>query len=226
METIKAIKVSIVLRVILKMEDCYNRVLKAAHDLFMKYGIRSVSMDDIARHLGISKKTIYSCFTEKDEIVLKVNQLMQEKWEQEADAIRDTASNAIELMVRLSLMLRSHISSMNPSILFDLYKFHRPAWEEWNKYKTENVRKKLMDVMDRGVQEGLFRPDIDKSILSTLRVEQIELAFNDSIFPHDTYNLELVQMQLADHFIQGLLTEKGAEYYKQTKGKLFETKNN
>jgi hypothetical protein len=226
METIKTIKVSIVLHVILKMEDCYNRVLKAAHDLFMKYGIRSVSMDDIARNLGISKKTIYSCFTEKDEIVLKVNHLMQEKWEQEADSIRNTSSNAIELMVRLSLMLRSHISSMNPSILFDLYKFHRTAWEDWNKYKTENVRKKLMDVMDRGISEGLFRSDINKEILSTLRVEQIELAFNDSIFPHEQYNLELVQMQLADHFIQGLLTEKGAAYYLQTKSKLFETKNN
>ena len=72
------------------------------------------------------------------------------------------------------------------------------------------------------MKEGYFRKDLNTDILATLRVEQVELAFNDSVFPHDQYNFEEVQMKLFDHFIYGCLNRKGFDLYEETKKQMFE----
>ena len=98
METFDKLKVSIVLRptIYIQMDEIRHKIVTAANEMFMKFGIRSVTMDDIAKHLGMSKKTIYQSFAEKDELVQAVNQLHQDKWEAECVSIIANTSNAIE----------------------------------------------------------------------------------------------------------------------------------
>jgi hypothetical protein len=111
---------------------------------------------------------------------------------------------------------------MNPNMMFDLHKYHHATWEEWAKYKREVIKQRVIDTIDRGVREGYFRSDLNKDILATLRVEQLELAFNDSVFPHEKNSLEEVQLQLFDHFIYGCLNRKGFDLYEETKKKMSE----
>ena len=179
----------------------------------MRYGIRSVSMDDIARHLGISKKTIYQVYADKDELVFAVSRLHQDIWISHTQEISATAADAIEELLRFSVVLRQQLAEMNPSVMFDMYKFHRAAWDDFVDYKNKVMRARVRESILRGIGEGYFRGDIDAEILATLRVEQVEMAFNDNVFPHSHYKLDQVQLQLFDHFVFGLLTEKGRARY-------------
>lgn len=205
------------------MEDLKHKITVGAFELFMKYGIRSVTMDDIARHLGISKKTIYQGFSDKDEVVLAVTRTHQCDMEIQVKSIAEASSSAIEELLRFSVVFRNQMKQMNPSLMFDLFKYHRVAWEEWLAYKANVIKKCVSDTIKRGMSEGFFRADINADILATFRMEQIEMAFNDSIYPHNQYNFEEVQLQLFEHFIYGCLTQKGMALYEENKKKLFET---
>lgn len=203
-------------------EEIKQKIVQSAFELFMKYGIRSVTMDDIARHLGMSKKTIYQSFSEKDEIVSAVTKMHQCTWEERANHLASTSSNAIEELLKFSVVFRDQMKQMNPSLMFDLFKYHREAWQEWVTYKANVIKQKIVDTINRGVREGYFRADLNVDILATFRVEQIEMAFNDTVFPREKFKFEEVQVQLFDHFIHGCLTRQGMDLYEETKRKIFE----
>jgi TetR/AcrR family transcriptional regulator, cholesterol catabolism regulator len=205
-----------------EMDEIKLKIILAANELFMKYGIRSVTMDDISRHLGMSKKTIYQSFSEKDELVRAVNKLHQDLWESESCNVVASTSNAIDELIQFSIIFRKAISTMNPSVMHDMFKYHRSTWEDWIRYKRETLRKRVMDTIQRGQKDGTFRMDINVEVLAIMRIEQVDLAFNDQLFPADKFSFEEVQMQLFDHFIYGCLTPQGVELYEKSKRQITE----
>src|SRR3954467_98173 len=108
--------------------DTKEKILKGAETLFMKYGVRSISMDDIARHLSVSKKTLYQHFADKEDIVTMACKAHLERSTKEFEEVKSEAKNAIEELATLSLCLRKNMEDMNPSLLFDLQKYHPKAW--------------------------------------------------------------------------------------------------
>ncbi len=209
------------------MEEIDNkeRILKGAEELFTRYGVRSVSMDDIARHLSISKKTIYQYFTDKDEVVTLVAIAHLEQEEKEFDDVFTNSKDSISEMVALSNCLRTNLKKINPSMLFDLQKYHPKAWGAWLTFKNDFMRKSIMRSLSRGMSEGYFRPDLHPEIIATSRLEQVEMGFRDDLFPTDQYDFMEVQMQLLEVFIYGLLTEKGRKLYQKHKVKNQPTNN-
>ncbi len=203
------------------MEETDNkeRILKGAEELFMRYGVRSVSMDDIARHLSISKKTIYQYFTDKDEVVtlVAIQHLAHEQ--KEFDEVFINSKNSIDEMVGLSHCLRANLKRINPSLLFDLQKYHPKAWAAWLSFKWDYMRMSIKRSIARGISEGYFRPEINADILATSRLEQVEMGFRDDLFPSDQFDFMEVQIQLLEVFIYGLLTEKGRKLYQKSKVK-------
>lgn len=196
------------------MEDYQSRILLKANELFMRYGFRSVSMDDIARETGVSKKTIYQFYPEKEELVRAIFRQHQEQWLKNSEIIKSNAKNAIEELLLYTDLVRQQVATINPSLLFDLYKYHRTVWNEWSEYKSNIARKSVIDTLERGKSEGYFRQDIDPFILAVMRMELIEMAFNDQLFPSAGFSIKKVHAQLFDHFISGLLTDTGRELYK------------
>ncbi|MFZ9981108.1 MAG: TetR/AcrR family transcriptional regulator [Cyclobacteriaceae bacterium] len=195
------------------MEDIQSRILLKANELFMRYGFRSVSMDDIAREMGVSKKTIYQYYPEKEELVRAIFRQHQQQWLKNSERIKATSTNAIEEILFYTDLVRQQVSTINPSLLFDLYKYHRSVWDEWSQYKANIARKSVIDTLERGIREGYFRADLDPVIIAVMRMEQIEMAFNDQLFPSAGFSVKKVHAQLFDHFISGLLTEKGRVLY-------------
>src|SRR5688500_9858131 len=110
--------------------DTKDKILKGAEELFTKYGVRSISMDDIARHLSVSKKTLYLHFADKEDIVTMTCKAHLEKHAEEFKKIKDTARNAIDELAKISVCLKRNMQDMNPSLLFDLQKYHPRAWAE------------------------------------------------------------------------------------------------
>lgn len=191
-----------------------ERIIVAADSLFMKYGARSVTMDDIARELSVSKKTIYQYYKDKDEIVTLVSQAHIEQEKKEFTEIYESSNNAIEEIFKISQCIRKMVTEINPSLLYDLQKYHRKAWDLYLDYKTEFIKNSVVNNLQRGIKEGCYREEIDVEVIATFRVEQVQMAFDDKIFPRNKFNFSEVQMQLLNHFIHGLLTDKGRKLYK------------
>jgi TetR/AcrR family transcriptional regulator, cholesterol catabolism regulator len=192
-----------------------ERILKVAIDLFWRYGVRSVTMDDIARELGISKKTIYQHFPDKDAIIVEVvkQELSCEK--EEMQRMEGEADNPIDQVLRASKYIRAALTNVNPVLLFDLKKYHPAAWELFETHKQQHIIKSIRNNLEEGIQQGLYRPDLNVDMLARLHIHQIELGFDTSVFPPERYNLVDVQLQFLHHFLRGLLTEKGFALYNQ-----------
>jgi AcrR family transcriptional regulator len=203
-----------------------DRIIKGAGELFVRYGVRSITMDDIAHHLGISKKTLYQHFSDKDDIVASAMSSYISKRCTEFESLRSKVANAIEELVLMSERLKESVKNANPSMLFDLQKYHQRAWELWKTYRNKYIRESLMKNLKEGIQQGFYREDIDPEIVATIRLEMIQIGFDEHIFPREEFSVAEVQTQLLEHFTQGILTSKGKKLYDKYKTELAESANN
>ena len=209
METFVTKKVSIVLHSDMADFETGIRIKEKAHSLFMQYGLRSVSMDDIATNLGMSKKTIYQYYADKDELIEAV--ISDELQNTRNICNRDQAisENAVHEIFMALDMLAEILSTMNPSLLYDMQKYHPGAFLKFQQHKHEYLYKVIVDNMDRGVLEGLYRPEINVDILARFRLEMMMLPFNPDFHTRLKHSLARLQEELIIHFLFGLASPKG-----------------
>ena len=131
--------------------------------------------------------------------------------------VRTEATNAIEELFLMSKCLRTHVAELNPSLVFDLKKFHKSAWNVFMDFEHITVYESLLDNLERGKQEGFFRAEININVLAKLRVEQVHMSFDPHVFPKDEFDFTEVHMQMFDHYVYGLLTSKGLKLYEKYK---------
>lgn len=186
-----------------------DRVLQGAEELFFKYGIKSVTMDDIAKHLSISKKTIYQFYSDKNEIVDTLMKLKLEEDKLSIQQIHLESENVITEVFGLMKHMSQMFSKLNPNVFYDLQKYHPQAWKLFNEFKEECMETMVENAIKKGAKEGLVRADINTKIIARLRMEEIQLGFNANVFPPDKYKIVDVQLELLDHFLHGICTLKG-----------------
>ncbi|MBI3501474.1 MAG: TetR/AcrR family transcriptional regulator [Bacteroidetes bacterium] len=186
-----------------------ERILQAAQELFFRYGIRSVSMDDIAKHLSISKKTIYRFYKDKDAVVRALMQMKMKMDQKNFRRITSESENVIEEMFNIMQHLGKVISQMNPNLIYDLQKYHSPSWKLFKEFRENNILTMVEDMLVRGMKQGYIRQEISTKILARLRVEQIEMGFNPNVFPPDKFKILEVQLAMLEHFLYGICTLKG-----------------
>jgi TetR/AcrR family transcriptional regulator, cholesterol catabolism regulator len=186
-----------------------ERILTGSEELFFKYGIRSVSMDDIARHLGISKKTIYNFFPDKEKLV---NLIMARNIAKDKEAfkqISSSAPNIVEEFFQYMKHLSGMFSKINPMVFYDLQKYHPETWKLFKEFKENFILKMVEDTLQKGISQGLVRSEINTLVLSRLRIEQIEWGFNPEMFPPGQFSPFEVQLSIMEHFLYGICTLKG-----------------
>jgi TetR/AcrR family transcriptional regulator, cholesterol catabolism regulator len=186
-----------------------ERILAKAADLFLRYGIRSITMDEIATQLGISKKTIYQFFTDKDDMVDAVIELEIRKNENECTLSRDQAENAVHQIFLALEFLEEMLKYMNPLMLYDLEKHHPRSFRKLKEYKYQFLYRIIADNLQWGMDEENYRPDIQKDIVAKSRIELAFLVFNPDVFPHNKYRMSEVNYELAMLFLHGVTTAKG-----------------
>ncbi|HEY0676629.1 MAG TPA: TetR/AcrR family transcriptional regulator [Chitinophagaceae bacterium] len=189
--------------------DTKERISRKAHDLVMKYGIRSVSMDDIANSLGISKKTIYQFFVDKDELVDAIVEAVVRDNQGRCDHHRTTAQNAVEEIFKAKELLREMFTDMNPSVMYDLQKYHPKAYTRFLKHKNDYLFSLLKSNLEKGISEELYRPDINVDIITRFRLESMLMPFNPDFFSKHKHSLLEVEEQLLEHFLFGIVSLKG-----------------
>ena len=181
----------------------------------MRYGIRSITMDEIATTLGISKKTIYQFFTDKDDLVFAVVEQEIGKNEDECLQFRNEATDAIHEIFLAVEDLEELLAYTNPLMLYDLEKYHPRAFQKIKQYKYQFLYDATTENLRRGIEEGLYRKDIQKDIVAKSRVESAFLVFNIDLFPHSRYSMSEVNFELALLFLHGVANEKGKQLIEQ-----------
>jgi TetR/AcrR family transcriptional regulator, cholesterol catabolism regulator len=202
---------------LLLIMEAKERILLKSHELFNRYGIRSVSMDDIATHLGISKKTVYQYFTDKEELVSAVFTAMMEENRTICCHNQQQAENAIQEVFLAFDKLIDMFANMNPSVLFDMEKYHPAVYRKYLEFKNGFLYKMIRANIEKGINEGLYRPDIDIDILTRFRIHCIMLSFNSDVFPGNLNQVVQIEMQILEHFLYGLATCKGKELIEEYK---------
>jgi AcrR family transcriptional regulator len=190
--------------------DPKERIKQATHELLMKYSIRSVSMDDIAAHVGMSKKTLYHYFQDKDELVKAVVEgvLYENKCSCQAHVL--AADNAVHEMFLAIEMMIEMFQSMNPSIIFEMQKYHPEAYQKFQQHKTKFLLNLMEQNLERGKKEELYRPDVNTQIMARFRVESMFIPFDpDFQRSLNNYNLLQLEEQIITNFLFGLVSAKG-----------------
>jgi len=194
-----------------------DRIIQGSEELFLTAGIKSITMDDIARHLGMSKKTIYQFFKDKNELVIAlVRKKLKEDEDQMAEII-SKSGNVIEEMINMMKCSEEIFSRINPIVIHDMQKYHPEAWKQFQNFKSGVLVHTLEELLNKGIEQGYIRPEIDIKIIARMRVNQVELGFNTTIFPVAEFNTWTVQQQFNEHFNYGICTLKGYKLLNQYK---------
>lgn len=179
----------------------------------MRFGIKSITMDEVARHCNISKKTIYQYFNDKDALV---KEIMERHIEQDRCVIQnlhDQASSALDEVVKISEYLKTEIAGIHPSVLYDLRKYHSSAYEVFENHRDNHFLGLVTRNLERGVKEGVYRSEINIGIYARLRILQLEALFDGKLFPKTEWEQTSVQLYFIDHFVRGLATEEGLKQW-------------
>lgn len=194
-----------------------ERIIQGGEELLLKAGIKSVTMDDIAKHLGMSKKTIYLFFKDKNELVMALVKKKLQDDECQLSEMISKSGNVIEEMINMMKCSEDIFSRINPIVIHDMQKYHPDAWRQFQNFKTEVLVGKLEELFTKGIKQGYIRPEIDVKILAKMRVAQFELGFNTNIFPLAEFSPWKVQYQFLEHFNYGICTLKGYKLLNQYK---------
>lgn len=200
-----------------------TRITEKAKELFMRYGIKSITMDEIATQMGISKKTIYQHFVDKDALVLEV--FMQVMQQNKTDIIKSkqVSENAVHEQFLCSDVVSEMFAHMNPMLLFDMQRFHPAVHQQFEQYKKEFVIKFIRDNIERGIQEEVYRPDIDVHLISWLMLESNFICMHQPEIRDNITNLAKVEKQLTDFFLHALSTTKGIKLIQKYKKQRLKT---
>lgn len=186
-----------------------ERILEKATDLFKRYGIRSITMDEIAAQLGISKKTIYQFFTDKDAMVEAV---VNEEMKQNEEGCREysvTAENAVHEIFLAMDGIEEMLKTMNPQLIHDLEKHHPAAFKRLKQYKYQFLYTMIKENLERGTQEDFYRSDVNIDIAARHRIETAFMPFNQEAFPYNKYPMNQTCQELAVLYLHSISNEKG-----------------
>lgn len=183
--------------------------------LFLRFGIKSITMDDVAADLGISKKTLYQLVESKDDLVVKV---LEQHISREKAKCLDLAAQAPNALEEIFIILDSNsqeMAQMKTNIVNDLQKYHRAGWELIQKFHFDFVFKVIRENLLRGRKEGLYREDFDIDILAKLHLAAAFNMFDPQLFPDETNSRVSLLKEYMMHYLHGIVSPKGLTYLKK-----------
>ncbi|MCB9234886.1 MAG: TetR/AcrR family transcriptional regulator [Bacteroidia bacterium] len=195
--------------------ETYLRILHRADALFKKFGVRSVTMDDIAKDLGMSKKTIYLHYSNKAEMVRGIMIQHIEKEKREFAEIHGKSENAVEEMIRVMTWIAESFQDLNPSLIYDVKKYYPQVWKIFHEFKNGFLRQSIIQNLTWGIEQGLYRSNMELDIIAHLRLDEVEYFLDPGVFPDKNYDLTLIHVQLLEHYVHGLVTMKGKQLLNQ-----------
>lgn len=194
------------------MQDIINKI----SEIYSRYGIKSITMDDLARDLGISKKTLYLHFKDKKDVVRKVVHHLIDSQKCGIKEVMETPqTNAIDKLMMITRFFSESLRNSNASLTYDLQKYYQDVWEEVVEFKREEVYQHIMKNITDGIKEGLYRTDINYEIIARVYVSRMEMYNTELWEPLNKYDLQEVFHTLFVYHIRGIANIAGYQYLEE-----------
>jgi AcrR family transcriptional regulator len=199
------------------MEDLIPKIIR----IYFTYGIKSVTMDDLASELGVSKKTLYQHFSDKAMVINSCVEFLLSKHAERLSetSIRETG-NAIDKMLETTAFIFAHDRAVNPSVQFDLQKYYPEIWVKIESFTNETFFNFLNGILKQGVEEGFFENDMDIEVVSRIFINVIDfLACKKNTFFGNRDSSHLLKSFITYH-LRGISTGKGVKYLETVSDKM------
>lgn len=193
------------------MEEKKLEIIRKSARVFMQFGVKSVTMDDLASKLGVSKKTIYKHFRDKNDLI---KQIMKQETEQEklvCKACSVESENAIDELIKVNQhVLESHLKDIHPSVFYDMQKYHPEAWMVMEDHKSKFMQTMIAENVQRGIAENIYRDNVNPEIISLMYA-----ACMDSVISQDSIPFGKVYIEVSRFFLRGLVNPTGLNYLQE-----------
>jgi hypothetical protein len=191
--------------------DSRQKIIEEAAKMFRTYGIRAVTMDMLAGRLGMSKRTIYEIFSDKDELLDGVLAWMAEKQHRLIADIMQSSENVIEVIFKILEVMAEHLRNMSPAFVLDIKKYYSDLFIKIRDSGDITYYGDNTDILLRGIKEGLFRKDIDISITNKCMVEVVRMSNEKDILNDDNFKSEDIIRNFYINYLRGISTQKGLD---------------
>jgi DNA-binding XRE family transcriptional regulator len=191
------------------MNEELRTILERVRELYMKYGIKSITMDDVARELSISKKTLYQFVEDKDDLVGKFvdNEILIRK--EEICKCFGIGFNAIEELFEISIFMNKLMHDQNPATGYDLRKYYPQHYQKTIKARREGIYSYIILNLKKGIKEGLYRKDMNNDVIARLYLWRSEDPNITELFTIEEFTSFKLFLELLTYHIRGIATEKG-----------------
>ncbi len=205
-------------------EDLKNtkliEIIEKSVVLFKTYGIRSVSMDDIARELGMSKKTLYGFVSNKADLIAKALEVSTEKFDEWMCQLRERDLNAIDELLEVSKRVNEEQNKFNPSNLFELNKYYPQLLKDHVTHEKKLVYNYCRQNLLNGIQQQLYRNDLDVDLISELYIQKIAALHETEFLEQERFSFGKIFEVMFENHIRGIANEKGIAYFEKQKEQL------
>jgi AcrR family transcriptional regulator len=197
------------------MDNKAKEIFIQAAELFTKYGVKSLTMDDIARQLGISKKTLYQHVDNKKDLVRKSIEVHIDGEECAMMNQLDSSGNAIDELMSMTRLVGSQMKDMHPSVIFDLKKYHTDAYKCLVDHRDQFIYSNIKRNIENGVKSGLYRDNINPEILTRLYLSMVNVILDPQHNTLSNYSNAEVYIEMIRYHIRGIASAKGRDYLKE-----------
>ncbi len=193
------------------------RTLDIAMKLFMKFGVKSVTMDDISKEAGVSKKTIYAMVTNKAQLIDFVVERYMLSERNDINKIVADSKNALEEMIKITEHVIYFLRNIKPSLTYDLKKYYKTSWDKVEKTHFTFIRDTINANIKRGKKEKIYREVLKEEIIAQMYLQLSNSMVNDDLFPIKSFTKVELFENFVDYHMHGILTENGLKKYKEYK---------
>ena len=194
------------------MSEQVKKIIEQASKFFLRFGIRSVNMDDVAKHMRMSKKTLYQHVKDKNDLVGKVITGICSEHNSCIRGISSKNLNAIDENYEITEYVAGILKEIHPSVHYDLEKYHPAAWDDMQRFKKESILECMTANIEKGVAEGLYRDDLNIPIVVRVYMSRFDVSFDGELFPPSEYSFVDVHWEIFRYHIHGIASEKGLKY--------------
>ncbi|MBU3822187.1 TetR/AcrR family transcriptional regulator [Flavobacteriaceae bacterium XHP0103] len=186
-----------------------EQIVDKAAQLFLTLGFKSVTMDDIAQHMGISKKTIYVHFENKTKLIEAVTFEIFGRICEGIDGICNTANNPIEQLYDIKMFVMHHLKNEKSSPQYQLKKYYPQIYEALKMKQFEKMHESVKESLQRGVDTGLFRQNIDVDFISRMYFNGMTGIKDNTIFPQSIFTMDYLMESYLEYHLRAIVTEQG-----------------
>ena len=188
----------------------HERIKEKSGQLFFSYGLRSISMDDVAHMCGMSKKSVYQYFEDKNALVSAIVHDLIKSHKRLLKICNDAAEDAIDEVIKQIEESFNIWAAIRPPFFYELEKFCPEAWHELKLYRLK-MHDGIISNLEWGKREGIYRNNINTALIAELRLHQLTNLLQQNFVTTQQWSIHQSVIELTDLYLHSIATEKGRE---------------